>query len=73
MRSPHLIRPLAIACSLAFAHQALADSNDAENAPDPDSIAAATILAALPPLDPAQLGSVTIIGSAAILRRVSAS
>ena len=73
MRSPHLIRPLAIACSLAFAHQALADSNDAENAPDTDSIAAAAIFAALPPLDPAQLGSVTIIGSAAAARDIGGS
>jgi Fe(3+) dicitrate transport protein len=74
---------LALACAVAFANYALADADAGNAAGDPaatDDPAAASapaaapiVLAAIPPLDPAQLGSVIIIGSAAAARDIGGS
>jgi Fe(3+) dicitrate transport protein len=72
MYSPRRLSPLAVACAMAFAQHAVADSptDSTDTNTDPE---AATLLAALPPLTPAQLGSVTIIGSASAARDIGGS
>jgi Fe(3+) dicitrate transport protein len=76
------LHPLCLLGALAFAHPALSDApatNDAPQANDAilayaatDAVQAAA-LASLPPLDPAQLGSVTILGSATAARDIGGS
>jgi Fe(3+) dicitrate transport protein len=67
---------IALLCGTAFAHPLLADASmdAAAEARDAASEAAdAVTLAALPPLTPAELGAVTIVGSAAAARDIGGS
>lgn len=77
MRLPRPAHPLALLSVAAFTGPALADDTTlvVAQADVTEETEATTplVLSAIPPLDPAQLGSVTIVGSAAAARDIGGS